>query len=43
MSCNYDTSCPTRTLFRLLLFVAVGAILLSNAKEIFRYIRISTM
>jgi len=43
MSCNYDTSCPTRTLFRLFLFLAVSAILLSNAKEILRYIRISAM
>ncbi len=43
MSCDYDHSCPTRTLFRLFLFVALGAILLSNAREILRYIRISTM
>ena len=43
MFCDYDTSCPTRTLFRLFLLVAVSAILLSNAKEILRYIRISAM
>ncbi|HEX4139569.1 MAG TPA: hypothetical protein VHY09_04430 [Candidatus Methylacidiphilales bacterium] len=44
MSCNYETaSCPGRSLFRLVVFLLLAAFLLSSYKEIFRYIRISTM
>jgi len=44
MSPTYaDHACPTRTLFRLLLLLALGAILLTNAREILRYIRLSAM
>lgn len=36
MSCDNERSCPGRSL-------AIGAIVLSSYKEIFRYIKISSM
>jgi hypothetical protein len=45
MSCDKEcsSSCPGRSLFKLLALLAIGALVVSSYKEILRYIKISTM
>ena len=44
MSCNSDTSCDGRGSFlKFVILLLVGAFLLTNYKEIVRYIKISSM